>query len=207
MFFSSLFHTLPRRAFVWVLALVALAAPALAADPCGQPGFASTSSTLTWGLQGMAFTFQQDAKLQQLSGEGTDGDWIMTEWTVETTLPMADPLAATRGGMLPVPEWNAQCSGKALTSTTFLSECLGEVPLVVENGVIAWVKGGKPIGRMTAGPAGQPAEMILNVLPNEGGFDWTMTGTATGASTPKLDAQLTAGRNFSNTTGDIAGRE
>ena len=201
-------HRYVSRLLRATLALLLVLAGPARADSCGDPATASTHSLTTTGLAGMAFSFEQNAHLQRLSdGDGFDGDWIVTEWTVVTTLPMADPLFAQRGGMLPVPEWNATCTGKMLNPTQGLSECVGEVPLVVENGAIAWVRGGAPIGKITPATSALPAEMTLNILPDEGGFDWTMTGAVVASKRPSLSGALTAMRVMSDTNGMPVGRE
>lgn len=200
-------RVIPRLFAAFLALLMMLAGPA-PADSCGAPATASTHSVTTTGLLGMAFTIEQNAHLQRVSdGDGHDGDWIVTEWTVLTTLPMADPLFAQRGGIVPVPEWNATCTGRMLNAKQSLSECIGEVPLVVENGAIAWTKGGAPIGKISPAAGTLPAEMTLNILPDDGGFDWTMTGIVAAAARPTLTGELTAWRVMADTNGMPVGRE
>lgn len=187
--------------------LFGLAGPALA-DSCGAPASASTSGITTIGMQGMAFTVEQTAFLERVSGgAGYDGDWVVTEWSTLTTLPMADPLFAQRGGMLAVPDWDATCTGKSISATQVEGKCVGKTPLFVENGKISWVRGGKPIGKITPAKGPEPAEMSLSLLPNEGGVTWTMmTGAVTPSQSPNLTGQLTASRNISDPTLGIVGR-
>ena len=200
-------HLIARFLYPAFALLVALGGPALG-DGCRDPANASVGSTTTIGMQGMAFTVEQNAFLERVStGGGYDGDWVVTEWSMLTTLPMADPLFAQRGGMLPVPDWDATCTGKSISATQVEGKCVGKTPLFIENGQISWVRGGKPIGRITPAKGTLPTEMSLSLLPNEGGVTWTMmTGIVTPSKSPNLTGELIAWHTVSDPTFGISGR-
>lgn len=203
-------HLIARLLYPAFALLVALGGPALA-DSCGAPASASTSGITTIDLLGMKFITEQTAFLERVSGGGGyDGDWVVTEWSTLTTLPMADPLFAQRGGMLPVPDWKMTCTGKSLSPTQSEGTCVGRVPLVVKNGKIAFAMGGKPIGKITPAKGTLPAEMTINLLPirggPKGGVDWTMTGVVTPSQSPKLTSQLIEWHTISAAIGGTVGR-
>lgn len=172
-----------------LLVVAGVAGPARAADCAGQAVAEIYSKTVA-GMEPMVFTFEQSAALRRIgTGPGLDGDWIITNWTIVTTLPMADPQFASRGGMVPVPEWAGDCHGSALGTTTFLNECSGAIPLVVQSGVIRYKGADAPIGSIKGTMGGKP-KMTLNILPNEGGFDWTMVGPVDAYLVPEFAFQV-----------------
>ncbi len=188
-------HVFFTRLLPQAIAFSALMAPpALPADCTGQ-AVAEVYSHTSFGLGAVSMVFDQSAALRRISdGAGFDGDWIVTEWTIFTTTSLSSPTMSS-GGMTPVPEWDATCTGSQAGPNEFLNECIGAIPLTITKGVISWTGGdGAPVGKITAGTAGGAAMMQLNILPNEGGFDWTMTGPVNADPTPVFTPEIFAER-------------
>jgi hypothetical protein len=178
-----------------------------AADTCTQRSTASLSSRSSFGLGSLSMTFDQSARMERVApGPGTEGAWIVTEWSVVTTLPVADPMQRP-GTMFMVPEWQANCTARQLSPLQYEHACTGEIPILVSGGAISWTAGGDAIGRISA-PAGSSAPSVtLNILPNGGGFNWTMAGTVATGKAPTLSAEITGARMVSQPSGFSSARE
>jgi hypothetical protein len=162
-------------------------------------------SLTSFGMGGLAMSFEQTATLRRTGdGAGFDGDWIVTEWAILTTLPVADPQMHP-DAMFAVPEWMANCEGSRPSATTALSECRGAIPLVVLDSVVSWKNGPAGIGRIAAAASDGAATMTLNILPDAGGFEWTMSGPVMVDPTPALMPDAFADRMV--TVGGITGHE
>jgi len=192
----------PASAFLALLALCLLPAPAGAKSACNARATAVLSGSETVGG---GFFSTQNIVMVKRSGAGAIGAWKVTDWTYTQTIAPGTPpslravlaQAISQVAVSEIPGLDATCTTDLPGGDTIRIACTGTYLILVHaDGRITPNGGDTVLGHLTPASGANPAQLTLSMIPMNPMYQGRVTGSVAPSNKIGFHTTITAAYSY-----------